>query len=224
MGNPIYPGAAWNPGANAGYKAGRTSMVDCVCHYTVGTDSTGIGLNGYFNFLVSRDGRVQQFAEADALTWHVGEDNAAGPGIEVEYLPGQDDTVFTPQARTSCASLVKWLSSEWGIPLVYHDGLHDITPGSFAGFVSHKSIIQSEEHQDFWPQADWDQMVGTTPPVPSDLLLEDPLIETTVLPDGTVLAFVVGTDNGVYSCTRDPKTKVWGGWSAVGNPPAIVRK
>lgn len=223
MGQPLYPGAVWNPGVNAGYKAGHTTMTDCVAHYTVGTDSTGIGLNGYFHWLVSRDGRVQQFAEADALTWHVGEDNAAGPGIEVEYLPGQDDTVFTDAARQACGALVRWLSAEWGIPLQYHDGEHDTQPGSFAGFVSHKSIIQSEEHQDFWPQADWDLMVGVPPVPPTDNLLEDPLVTTQLLPDGSVLVFCVGTDNGVYSCTRD-KNGHWGGWSAVGSPPAIVRK
>lgn len=217
-----YPGAVKNPGVAANYQLGRTTMVDCVCHETIGTDSTAIGLRGYFNWLVSRDGRVQQFAEADALTYHVGEDNAYGPGIEVEYLPGQDDAVFTPQARTACAALIKWLSSEWGIPLVYHDGDHDIQPGTYAGFLSHKSIIQTEEHQDYWPQADWDLMVGTLP-TPTDNLLEDPMVTTQLLPDGTVLAFCVGTDNGVYCCSRD-KTGKWGGWSAVGNPPAIVRK
>lgn len=222
MGQPIYPGATWNPGAGAGYKLGRTTMVDCVCHYTVGTDSTAIGLNGYFNFLVSRDGRVQQFTEVDALTYHVGEDNAYGPGIEVEYLPGTDDTVFTDAARTACGALVRWLNTDWGIPLQYHDGLHDTQPGSFAGFVSHKSIIQTEEHQDYWPQADWDAMVDTLP-TPADNLLEDPMVTTQLLPDGSVLAFCIGTDNGVYCCTRD-KAGHWGGWSAVGNPPAIVRK
>lgn len=195
-----YPGAVQNPGQNAGYKAGRTSMVDCVCHYTVGTDSTGIGLQGYFHWLIARDGTMQQFAEVDATTWHVGEDNAYGPGIEIEYLPGQDAEVFTPQARTACAALIKWLASEWGIPLVYHNGDHDINPGSFAGFVSHKSIIQTEEHQDFWPQTDWDLMVAAPTPPPSTYTTgDDTMLTMLELKDGSIVLASFGNDKNIYA-------------------------
>lgn len=206
-----YPGATRNPGANAGYKAGRTSMVDTVAHYTVGVDSTGIGLQGYFHWLIARDGAIQQFAEADALTWHVGEDNAYGPGIEIEYLPGQDAEVFTDAARTACSGLIHWLNTEWGIPLIYHDGDHDITPGGFAGFVSHKSIIQSIEHQDFWPQSDWNLMT-VVPPTPAPIIPpsgDEIMITATTDKDGNVYIFGVAVDQQMYFRKFTASTQAW---------------
>lgn len=161
-----YPGATRDPGVNAGYQAGRNQMQWTVCHYTVGTDSSAIGQRGYFHFLIGRDGQITQYAEVDAVTWHCGEGNPYGPGIEVEYLPGQDDVVFTEAARDACGQLVHWLNTEWGILLVYHDAQHDTPPGSYTGFLSHRSIIQTESHSDYWPQTDWDLMVVLTPPVP----------------------------------------------------------
>lgn len=205
-----YPGATKNPGAAANYQLGHNTVQCCKCHYTVGVDSTGIGLNGYFQFLISRDGAVQQFAPVDALCYDSGEANATGPGIEIEYLPGVDADVFTAAARASCEALVKWLAAEWSIPLVYHDGDHDTDPGTYAGFLSHKSIIQTEEHQDFWPQADWDLMTAAPPAPPfPDILEGDDMICSCVGPDGTVHAFAVGTDLYVYYSALDPKTHAW---------------
>lgn len=182
MPNPVYPGALWNPGVNAGYQAGRTTMIDTVCHYTVGVDSTGIGLRGYFHWLVARDGTIQQFAEADAVTWHAGEFNPYGPGIEIEYYPDVDAEVFTAVQRTACAGLVQWLSTEWAVPLLYHNGVHDTTPGSWNGFISHRSLIQSEQHSDYWPDTDWAAMVGETPspPYPEETMMLEPVIATWV--------------------------------------------
>ena len=159
----IYPNAIWDAGVNAGYRAGRSRMRACVCHYTVGVDSTPIGQRGFFHFLIGRDGGVTQFAELDAVTWHAGEWNREGPGIEVEYLPGRDDEVFTPQARAACGELVAWVAAQ-GIPAVYYDG-DRLEVGAWSGFISHRSLIQTEEHFDYWPQADWDAMV--TKPAPS---------------------------------------------------------
>lgn len=145
-----YPHAAWNPGANAGYNAGRTPVDSVVCHYTVGRNSTGIGLQGYFHFLVSRDGHVQQFAEADAVCWHAGDPwNGRGPGIEVEYLPGADDDIFTPEADAATGLLVEWLHDEWGVPLDFYDGSR---VAAFPGFITHRSLIQTgDPHSDYWP-------------------------------------------------------------------------
>jgi hypothetical protein len=167
-----FPGAVWRPGVNAGYRAGRSTMFTAVCHYTVGRDSRPIGDRGYFNFLVSRDGTVTQFAEADAVTWHAGNWNGRGPGIEVEYLPGVDDEVFTDAARDACGELVRWLGST--IPLDYYDAARINT---WHGFIAHGSLIQSgDSHTDSWPRSDWDQMVGTAPPVKDDTmrLFHDP--------------------------------------------------
>ena len=157
----IFPGAVWRPGANAGYNSGHAAMTTAVAHFTVGRDSTAIGDRGYFNFLVARDGTIIQFAEADAITWHAGNWNSRGPGIEVEYLPGFDDAVFTDPQRTACGELVRWLG-QW-IPLDYYDGPR---VGSHDGFIAHGSLLQSgDSHTDSWPRSDWDQMVAPTPPL-----------------------------------------------------------
>jgi hypothetical protein len=164
MRDEIYPGAQWNPGRNAGYNSGRSSMAACVCHYTVGKNSAGIGLDGYFHWLVSRDGRIEQYAEADAITWAQGEANGVGPSIEVEFLD-EPEGIFTDAARDACAGLIHWLADEWGIPLDYYDG-DRIPPAAMRGFVAHRSIQQSEGHSDYWPRPDWDRMVAGTQPAP----------------------------------------------------------
>lgn len=160
MPDPIYPGAVWDSGVNAGYRAGRTRMDVAVCHYTVGVNSAPIGAQGYFHWLIGRDGTVTQFAEADALTWHAGEWNVYGPGIEVEYYaPNDGDVIFTDAARSACAGLIGWLNSEWAIPLDYYDGPRQSTSDQ-RGFMSHRSLVQTEQHYDYWPQADWDAMTN----------------------------------------------------------------
>ena len=150
------------PGAAAGYTKGRTQMRTVVAHFTVGRDSTQIGLNGYFHWLVGRDGTIKQFAEVDALTWHVGDWNPYGPGIEVEYLPGVDDTIFTDAARDACGGLVRWLIDEWGFPPVYYDGPR--VPPVYDGFIAHRSV-QGGDHTDYWPQEDWAAMLADPPTI-----------------------------------------------------------
>jgi len=149
----IYPGAIWNPGVNAGYNSGHTTMQTAVCHYTVGYNSTGVGLQGYFNFLVSRDGTVQQFAEADAKCWHAGDPwNGRGPGIEIEYMPDADPVIFTPAAYNATAGLIKWLS----IPQTFYDG-NRVT--GWNGYITHRSLVQSGDyHYDYWTYEDWNQI------------------------------------------------------------------
>jgi N-acetylmuramoyl-L-alanine amidase len=163
----IYPAAIWNPGRNAGYNAGRNAMRACVCHYTVGRNSTGIGVDGYFHFLVSRDGTVQQFAELDAVTWHCGDPyNGLGPSIEVEYL--DEPEMFTPSQLDACGALVRWVADQ-GIPLHYYDtgGDNDLRVWEHDGFLSHRACQSSADwHYDYWEQADWDAMIGGPVPLP----------------------------------------------------------
>jgi hypothetical protein len=202
MSEPRYPGAQWIPGRNAGYNAGHSNMHAAICHFTVGVNSTGIGRDGYFHWLVARDGRIQQFAEADAVTWHAGEANRVGPGIEIEHLPGVDDDVFTDAARDATSGLIHWLRDEWGIPLDYWDG-DRIPPSSMRGFVAHRSVEQSERHADYWPRADWDRMVSGTPPAP-------PSEEDRMQPE-----FMANRDGVVYVYDANTHTK-----TRVGDPDA----
>lgn len=187
----IYPAAIWNPGVNAGYRAGRNTMTTAVAHFTVGRNSTGIGKQGYFHFLISRDGTVQQFCEADAVAWHAGDPwNSRGPGIEVEYL--DEDTIFTDAARAACGELVKWL----GIPLNFYDGPRI---ADWAGFITHRSLVQSgDAHSDYWPQEDWDAMTTITP-----LPLEETMW---LIQDTATLVNWLATANGMIEVPGD---QVW---------------
>ena len=168
MANPIYPGAVWYPGINAGYNAGHNAMTAVVCHYTVGRNSLDLlAREGTCQFLVARDGSVYQLAEVDAECWHAGSPfNQAGPGIEVEYL--DEPTMFTDPQRDACGDLVVWLSWEWGVPLVYYDTGGDDTLRTDAhhGFLSHRACYQysGDWHYDYWTYDDWTQMVGPQPP------------------------------------------------------------
>ena len=100
------------------------------------------------------------YAFFDALAWHAGDWNGYGPGIEVEFLPGEDDSIFTSESLASTGSLVRWLHDEWGFPLEYYDGPR-IDP-VWDGFIAHRSLLGGD-HTDWWPREDWDQMVSGAP-------------------------------------------------------------
>jgi hypothetical protein len=159
-----YPAARRYQGAFANYQQGRNQMRTVICHYTVGVDSHGIAMRGTFHFLVTRDGEVRQYAPIDAVNWHVGMWNWVGPGIEVEYLPGHDDEVFTPAALDATAGLVHWLHTEHGFPLDYYDGPR--IPDPINGFMAHRSVgAPDADHTDFWPREDWDRIAGDDMPL-----------------------------------------------------------
>lgn len=162
MPNPWYPKAYIAHGAQSGYGNGRSRMRTVVCHFTVGRDSHPIGVRGYFHWLVRRNGQIMQYAECDAVTWHAGSWNQYGPGIEIEYLPGEDDEIFTNEARVATADLVQWLHNEWGFPLDYYDGPR-IDP-VWDGFIAHRSLAGGD-HTDWWPREDWDRMVAPAPQI-----------------------------------------------------------
>lgn len=160
-----YPGAGKRPGNAAGYTIGRTSMTAVKLHFTDGYDSTSIGMRGYFQWLVRRDGEIVQFAEADAQCWDSGDGNPYGPGIEFEYRveregePNSGGPIVTPQAAAAAAGLIRWLHDEWNIPLVFFD---QPKAASFplVGFVTHRSLPAPNDHVDYIAQTDWDAMVG----------------------------------------------------------------
>lgn len=137
-------------------------MSTAVCHYTVGRDSTGIGDQGYFNFLVRRNGEVVQFAESDALCWHAGNWNTRGPGIEVEFLESFDGpapaNIFTPAQLAAAGRVVRWLAEGDGPPLRFYDGGR-VT--AFDGFITHRSLIQSGDwHYNYWTAEQFAAAIG----------------------------------------------------------------
>jgi len=167
------PGAVVRPGKLAGYARGRNRMEISVEHFTVGVDSTNIGLDGYFHLLFPKHGAPVQFAEIDALTWHAAEHNARGPGAEVERLgyhePLTDDQVHWLRVYHH------WLHDEWGMPLVQYRGPRFATQG-FHGFVNHLDL--SNQRSDGLTHAEFDLVVaGIAVPAPQSL--EDEIVYMT---------------------------------------------
>jgi hypothetical protein len=185
-GEPIYPGALWYPGINAGYNAGRNDMRAVVCHYTVGYNSLDLlAREGTCQFLISRggasanspDGRatVWQLAEADATCWHAGSPfNSLGPGLEAERY--DEEPMLTDEQIDAIGGLVRWLGAEHGIPLDYYDtgGDNDLRIPDHHGFLSHRACLQSGDwHYDYWHREDWARMVAPAAPLPPPRAPED---------------------------------------------------
>lgn len=160
MASQWYPNAIRVVSAATGFAFGRNRMEAVKCHYTVGRNSYGVGVRGYFQFLIARDGTVWQFAEVSALCYDSGEWNDAGPGIEIEYHPNYDDAIFTGAARDAAKALVQWLHSEHGFPLEHWGGDRISEFAGFRGFIDHADLIQTEQHHDYWPEADWAYIAG----------------------------------------------------------------
>lgn len=219
MPNPWYPAANRDPGVSAGYVHGQViSVVSCVVHYTVGVNSRGlIRDEGLAEFLIDRDGTIWQFSEADAICYHAGYPyNGRGPGIEVEYYPDTDPVMFTDAARTATGGLVRWLNSEWGIPLDYYDN-PDARTADHHGFISHRSVIEDAAyHNDYWPRPDWDQMLAPTPtpaPLPED---EDDMPQT----KGFVVGFPSKYGDAAIYCRNDEQLGACSTW--IGDNNTVV--
>jgi len=202
-----YPGAVRIPGVMANYARGRTGMRACVLHYTVGRDSTNIGRDGKFSFLIRRNGEVVQFAPVDALTWHAGEWNTEGPGIEHEFYEPVDGpspaNILTPAQETASGALCRWLRDDWGISGQFYDGPR-ISKG-YRGFITHRSLQQTQRHSDYITAEQWSRMTAGTlagPPVDWAAIVrlvtlrreEDPTMNAHVMFDGASHYFTRATD------------------------------
>lgn len=200
-----YPGAAWDPGRAAGYGlrlavppySDHNDMRAVGCHYTVGVNSWALIRDmGLAAFLITRNGRVGQFCEVDAVTYQAGNPfNGLGPGIEIEwYEPHDGPDIFTDAARNACAVLIAWLHAEWGIPLDYREDGPRVA--DWHGFIAHRAVIEdADNHTDYWPQADWDAMTAAPAPAPHPLEDDMPIIiRVTGEPPKTLLV----TDDEVY--------------------------
>lgn len=163
------PGAHIDPGVNAGYANGRSSMQQMVAHATVGSDSRGVGRRGYFNFLVHRDADREngctQYAEINAVTWHAFEPHRLrGPGVEFERLVTggiNDEGLSTFEDLTP--NQIEWghriveFAAEHGIVIDLYEGPRFQTDG-WAGWVNHKDVDPSRS--DGLTRAEWNLIVG----------------------------------------------------------------
>jgi hypothetical protein len=159
-----YPAAERRNGVHASYDKGKTREQAVKVHYTVCTNSTGIGDRGYFTWLISRNGHVAQFAPADALCWDSGEWNDAGPGIEFEFYEPKDGpapaNILTGAQIAAAGPLVRWLAKERGYPLTFYDGSRVAETSGYRGFITHRSLVQAEQHTDYITEGQWAQIVG----------------------------------------------------------------
>jgi hypothetical protein len=164
-----YEGAIHVRGANASYESGRNLMDVVVLHYTVGVNSYPVGVRGYFQFLINRDGTIYQFAPVDAVCWHAGEWNRQGPGIEVEYhYLYHGEEVFNPAMREAARGLIAWLRDVHGIRSEKWPGDRIPTSYGWRGAIDHTDLVQSAMHFDYWPATDWAVIAGWTPPIITD--------------------------------------------------------
>lgn len=163
-----YPGAERRDGARAGYDRGRNRMEVVKLHYTVGVNSTARGDEGYFTFLVSRNGHIAQFAPVDAVCWDSSEWNDAGPGIEFEYMAehdGDDSNIVNDVMAKAAKGLVAWLKSEHGFHDAFYDGARVHEFDGWRGFITHRSLIQTDQHYDYITKAQWDAISSKTNPI-----------------------------------------------------------
>lgn len=157
-----YPEAIWQPGKNAGYRKGRVKRQCAVLHFTVGIgDGTGdyIKRNGLAAFYIRKDGRVFQYAEADAITSHACEWNDEGPGLEFER---ENWSVSLPAAQIRAGGkLIRWLHATHGYPLLHHSGARLAIGSGFRGFVNHGSLVHKacDQHTDGVTHGEWDAMI-----------------------------------------------------------------
>jgi N-acetylmuramoyl-L-alanine amidase len=184
------PGAYRDPGVNAGYNAGHSTMQRAVAHYTVGQDSRNSGRDGYCHFVVhkdvSRENGCTQYAEINAVTWHAAnQGNPYGPGIEWERMTtgGQNDEGLSnadPLTDNQIAwgqKLVAFLA-EWGIPAELYNGPRfggDVMPGgNYCGWVNHHDL--DDQRTDGLLRAEWDQIAGGSAPAPAPVEEDDMLV------------------------------------------------
>lgn len=212
------PGLVYKPGRNAENYGNRKQCARL--HYTVGIDSTGIGLNGYFHFLIPKFGTPLQFAPTEAVCWDACEWNPAGVGIEFERL--SDEEPLTDSQIGWGGAIIRWLAAEDGYPLVFRDSPGDRLPvgDGYRGFLTHRSLHENacDEHYDYVSQQDWDRMVVPVPPLPpppTPILTKEHPMFSVVDSDGTVWFWVIGRSANVYRQSK-PKGKDWTTFEATG--------
>lgn len=145
------PGLIHLPGRQAGYASGRIQARLCVSHETVGANSTGIGMDGYFNFLYPKVGPAEQYAEWDAVSWHACNWNPYAHGHELERFQGEP---MTEDQMHWIAYTFAWIEALSGQPI--GDSLYDgprLAVGDFSHpWACHRAIdcAACGNHSDFW--------------------------------------------------------------------------
>lgn len=152
-------GCEWRVGRNANYASGRIDAQGGVGHETVGRESTAIGDNGYFHFLVHDEvGRApSQFAQVWCVTFHACEWNRTTVGIEVERFPGEP---MKPEQLFWCQYLVRAIAAETGnaIRAEWKGDVLVVSPYDMGGQWANHGALQiraCDPHSDGWTPEEW---------------------------------------------------------------------
>ena len=154
-----YPGAIAHPSPN--FRDGRRAAVDqVVLHTTEGglasslatlTDPYRQAVNeaGQLenarvssHYLVSEDA-IYQLVSDQNEAWHAGPANRHTIGVEI-VGDADDPRTWSAKIVSQLGQLVGWLSSEYGIPLVYRGEATD--PDLVRGFVAHGALDPERRH------------------------------------------------------------------------------
>jgi len=160
-----FPAATVLPSPN--FEAGRTAAIThVVLHTTEGglqpslntlsdqyrTEAEGGRVSAHY--VVGPGGEIYSLVEDQDTAWHVRGRNADTIGIEIVGW-ADDPTSWNPQNVLALSALVGWLSSTYGIPLVYQATPAD-TPAP-RGFVSHHALDPSRR-SDPGPYFPWEDI------------------------------------------------------------------
>ena len=124
----LFPAAIYYPAGSGNYSSGRNGTQWIVIHTTESTAASTInefqtaGLQVSANYMVERSGVIDQFVQNSDTAFHCGNSayNHDSIGIEHErYNVGSTKFDPTEQEYEASATLVRWLSSYYNIPLVH---------------------------------------------------------------------------------------------------------
>ena len=149
------------------FDTGRTAAVTHVVFHT-----TEGGLQGSLNtlsdryrstdeggrvsahYVVGPAGEIYSLVEDQDTAWHVRGRNADTIGIEIVGW-ADDPSSWNPQNIAALSALVSWLSTTYGLPLVYQATPEE--PPTARGFVSHHALDPSRR-SDPGPYFPWEEV------------------------------------------------------------------
>lgn len=115
------PGAVWKP-IRRNYTARKRSHTDCVILHIAVTEASS--LQGWFNnprayasshFYVRRDGTIEQYIDADYISWANGDANPRAVTVETQ---GMGSGKWTSAQVKSLAHIAVWANDRYGVPMV----------------------------------------------------------------------------------------------------------
>ena len=160
-----YPGSQVLSSPN--FEAGRAAAIShAVFHTTEGPLEASLNtLSDQFrtpaeggrvsaHYVVGPAGEIYSLVEDQDTAWHVRGRNSDTIGIEIVGW-ADDPSSWNPQNIAALSALVGWLSTTYGVPLVYQATPEE--PPTARGFVSHHALDPSRR-SDPGPYFPWEEI------------------------------------------------------------------